>query len=110
MGKEVVTKITLANHIIYPGCENPKNLNETDFFDSAANVSLLFERAPSNKLNPQFTTKTILQLYGAQMFTTKTLELLLYNLPKAAREVHQSPGLINNLLLVSVPCDACCDI
>ena len=44
------------------------------------------------------------------MFTTKTLELLLSKLPKAAREAHRAPGIINNLLSVSVLCDAGCEV
>ena len=43
------------------------------------------------------------------MFTTKTMELLLTKLPKAAREAHLAPGIINNLLSVSVLCDASCE-
>ena len=44
------------------------------------------------------------------MFTTKTMELLLAKLPKAAREAHLAPGVINNLLSVSVLCDAGCEL
>ena len=44
------------------------------------------------------------------MFTSKTLELLLTKLPKAAQEAHRAPGIINNLLSLSVLCDAGCDV
>ena len=44
------------------------------------------------------------------MFTTKNMKLLLAKLPKAAREVHLAPGIINNLLYVSVLCDAGCEL
>ena len=44
------------------------------------------------------------------MFTTKTLEFPLSKLPKSSREAHRSPGLINNLLLVSILCDAGCGV
>ena len=44
------------------------------------------------------------------MFTAKTLELLLSKLPKAAREAHRAPGIINNLLSVSVLCNAGCEV
>ena len=44
------------------------------------------------------------------MFTTKTLELLINKLPKAAREAHRAPTLTNNLLSVSVLCDAGCEV
>ena len=87
-GKEVVPKITLANHIIYTGCENPKNLDKTAFVDSAANVSILSERGYANKLTPQLPTKTILQPSVARMFATKTLDLVLFKLPKVARKAH----------------------
>jgi hypothetical protein len=44
------------------------------------------------------------------MFTTNTLELLLNKLPKAAREAHEAPTITNNLLSVSVLCDAGCEV
>ena len=44
------------------------------------------------------------------MFTTKTLELLINKLPKAAREAHRAPTITNNLLSVSVLCDAGCEV
>ena len=44
------------------------------------------------------------------MFTTNTLELLLTKLPKEAREAHEAPTITNNLLSVSVLCDAGCDV
>ena len=44
------------------------------------------------------------------MFTNKMMELLLDKLAKAAREVHRAPGIINNLLSVSVLCDAGCEV
>ena len=44
------------------------------------------------------------------MFTTNTLELLLNKLPKAAREAHEAPTITNNLVSVSVLCDAGCEV
>ena len=44
------------------------------------------------------------------MFTTRTLHLLLSKLPKAAREAHAAPTITNNLLSVSVLCDAGCQV
>ena len=44
------------------------------------------------------------------MFTTKTLQLLLNKLPTAAREAHRTPGIVNNLVSVSVLCDAGCEV
>ena len=55
-------------------------------------------------------TKTIIQPAGARMFTTKTLRLLLNKLPTAAREAHRAPGIVNNLVSVSVLCDAGCSV
>ena len=40
----------------------------------------------------------------------KNLELLSSKLPKAARETHQAPGLINNLLSVSILYYASCGV
>ena len=37
------------------------------------------------------------------MFTTKTMEFLLAELPNAAREEHLAPGVINNLLFCLCP-------
>ena len=44
------------------------------------------------------------------MFTTNTLELLLTKLPRAAREAHEAPTITNNLISVSVLCDAGCEV
>ena len=44
------------------------------------------------------------------MFTSRTLEILLTKLPKAAQEAYCAPGIINNLLSVSVLCDSGCDV
>ena len=46
---------------------------------------------------------------GTSFFTTGTLELLLSKLPKAAREAHRAP-VTNNLVSVSVLCDAGCEV
>ena len=54
--------------------------------------------------------KTIVQPSGENIFTNKTMELLLAKLPKAAREAHCAPGIINDLLSVSVLCDAGCEV
>jgi len=101
----------LANNInSYSGCDNPTNLDTTAFVDSVANVSLLKTNAPAKEAEDQLPTKTIIQPAGAHMFTTSTLELLLNKLPKAAREAHRAPAITNNLLSVSVLCDAGCQV
>ena len=51
----------------------------------------------------------MLQPSGTSFFTTGTLELLLSKLPKQAREAHRAP-VTNNLLSVSVLCDAGCEV
>ena len=38
------------------------------------------------------------------------MELLISKMPRAAREAHRAPGIINNLLSVSVLCDAGCEV
>ena len=44
------------------------------------------------------------------MFTTKTLQLILNKLPQQAREAHLAPTITNNLVSVSVLCDAGCEV
>ena len=106
-----VISVKLAKNIyLQPGCANPPDINTTALVDSAVNVSLLANDAPANKSATQLPKKTILQPAGARMFTTKMMELLLAKLPKSAREVHLVPGIINNLLSVSVLCDAGCEV
>ena len=38
------------------------------------------------------------------------MEVLLAELPKAAREAQRAPGIINSLLSVSILCDAGCEV
>ena len=44
------------------------------------------------------------------MSTTKTMELWLAKLPKAAKEAHRAPGIINDLISVSILCDTDCEV
>jgi hypothetical protein len=44
------------------------------------------------------------------MTSTHAVNLLLNKLPADARLAHQLPGLVNNLLLVAVLCDAGCEV
>ena len=101
----------LANNVILKsGCTNPPILNTTALVDSAVNVSLLQSASPSKVAAAQLPTKTIIQSAGGKMFTTNTLELLLTKLPSAAREAHEAPAITNNLISVSVLCDAGCEV
>ena len=101
----------LANTIyLQPLCANTPDINTTALVDSSANLSLLANSAPANKSVTQLPTKKILQPFIARMFNTKTMELLLAKLPKASREAHLAPGIINNLLFISVLCDAGCEL
>ena len=104
--------IHLANYIISTsGCTNlPNYLLTTALVDSATNVSLLKPSSPSKVAATQLPTKTIIQPEGARMVTTNTLELLLSKLPVAAREAHEAPTITNNLISVSVLCDAGCKV
>ena len=93
MNIDSVISVKLANNIyLQPGCTNPPDIITTALVDSAANVLLLDNGAASNESATQLPTKTILQPSGARMSTTKTMELLLAKLPKAAREAHLAPG------------------
>ena len=111
MDIDSIISVNLANNIyLQPRFANPPDINTTTLVDSAANVSLSANGAPSNESATQLPTKTILQPAGARMFTTKTMELLLSKLTKANKEAHLAPGIINNLLSVSILCDAGCEV
>ncbi|KAL7531195.1 hypothetical protein ACHAXR_003897, partial [Thalassiosira sp. AJA248-18] len=104
-------KNNLANNVSsYSGCANPPDINSTALVDSAANVTIINHDAPATEATTQLPTKSIIQPAGARMFTDKTMELLLSKLPKAARAAHRARKLTNNLLSVSVLCDAGCEV
>ena len=92
------------------GCTNPPKLYTTALLDSAANVTLLSEQASAEDALLQLPKKTIIQPAGARIFTTKTLQLLHNKLQKPAREAHCAPSIVNNLVSVSVLCDAGCKV
>ena len=111
MNTDSIISIKLANNIyLQPSCANPPDINTNALVDSSANILLLANGDPANESATQLPTKTILQTAGARMFTIKTMELLLAKLPKAAKEAHLAPGIINNLLSVSILCDAGCEV
>ena len=111
MNIDSIISVKLENNIyLQSSCANPPDTNTTALVDSAANVLLLANGAPSNESLPQLPTKTILQPSGARIFNNKTMKILLVKLPKLAREAHFVPGIINNLLSVSALCDAGCEV
>ena len=99
----------MNNALPTSGCDNPINLSNTALVDAGANVSLLGALAPANTAALQLPCKKMLQPSGTSFFTTGTLELLLSKLPKQAREARRAP-VTNNLLSVSVLCDAGCEV
>ena len=102
-----IISVKLANTIyLQPSCANLPNINTTALVDSAANVLLLANDAPAIESATQLRTKTIIQPAGARMFTNKKMEILIAKLPKAAKEANRAPRIINELLSVSVLCDA----
>ena len=111
MKTDSIISVKLANNIyLQPGSANPPDINTTTLLDSSANISLLANGAPANESATQLPRKKILQPAGARMFTTKTTELLISKLTKAIRELHLAPGIINNLISVSVLCDSGCEV
>ena len=100
----------LCSSTIFSGCANPPNLNTTALLDTAANISLLANGAPSERANSQLTPKSVMQPKGDRLFTTETLLLLLNKVPLEAREAHRAPGITNNLLSASALADAGCEL
>eukprot|EP01082_Thalassiosira_pseudonana_P011880 g10662.t1 g10662 contig4:2284681-2286983(+) len=97
----------LCSSTIFSGCANPPNLNTTALLDTAANISLLANGAPSE---PQLNPKSVMQPKGDRLFTTETLLLLLNKVPLEAREAHRAPGITNNLISASALADAGCEL
>ena len=93
-----------------PGWANPIDLDQTALINSAASISLLGEKAKAKLAAIQETSKMLLIPNGADMKTTKTLELLLHRLPHRARRSFRCPGITNNLLAVCELCDAGCTV
>ena len=100
----------LCSSTIFSGCANPPNLNTTALLDTAANISLLANGAPSERANSQLTPKSVMQPKGDRLFTTETLLLLLNKVPLEAREAHRAPGITNNLISASALADAGCEL
>lgn len=103
-------KQLLCSATIFSGCANPPNLNSTALLDTAANISLLANGAPSDRANMQLTPKSVMQPKGERLLTTETLLLHLNKLPLQAREAHRAPGITNNLISASALADAGCEI
>jgi hypothetical protein len=82
----------------------------TAFIDTAASVTLLTPTAPARSTTNNNVQITVLQPSGAKMTSTQAVNLLLTKLPAEVRLAHRLPGLVNNLLLVAVLCDASCNV
>ena len=94
-----------------PTCNNPPHKNKnTALIDSAASISLLTNEADAKLATIQEPTKILSQPDGAQMETTKTLEMLMPKWPPAARKAFRTPKVTNNLVAVSELCDAGCGV
>jgi hypothetical protein len=91
-------------------CANPPHLENTALIDTAASILLLTTKAPANNLTKTDVKITVLQPSGSKMRSTHAINLLLQSLPPEARLAHQLPGLINNLLLEAVLCNAGCKV
>jgi hypothetical protein len=100
----------LCSPTLFSGCANPPNLNTTALLDTAANISLLANGAPSERANKQLNPKSVIQPKGDRLLTTETLLLLLNKVPLEAREAHRATGITNNLLSASALADAGCEI
>ena len=94
-----VNNVKLMEHDFDPGCTNPPNPGTTPaFLDTAASLTLLgrnthCERAAVQELNVSLGTPS-----KDNIMTTKTLELLLAKLPKAARRAFRVPDTPHNLM------------
>ncbi|KAL7475994.1 hypothetical protein ACHAW6_007122, partial [Cyclotella cf. meneghiniana] len=100
----------LCSATVSSGCENPSNLSSTALLDTAANISLLTDGAPAEKISQQYTPKSVMQPKGDRLHTTENLLLLLNKLPLIAREAHRAPGITNNLMSAATLADAGCEI
>jgi hypothetical protein len=87
-------------------CANPYNLDLTAFIDTAAKLILLTSKAPASPNTHTNLGISVIQPGGTSMHTTHAIDLLLQKLPPNARMAHHLTGLINNLLSVTVFCNA----
>jgi hypothetical protein len=96
----------LAHYIqLETGCAKPYDLKLTAFIDTAAMLRLLTTKAlasPNTHTNPG---TSVIQPGGTSMCTTHAMDLLLQKLPPDARMAHRLPGLVNNLLSITVLCN-----
>ncbi len=101
----------LAHYIqLETGCANPYDLELTAFNDTAATLTLLTSKAPASPNTHTDLGISMIQHGGTSMHTTHAMDLLLQKLPPNARMAHRLPGLINNLLSVTVLCNAGCKV
>ena len=108
---EVVNKTILAISINYKSsCTNPTDLESIAFTNTTASVTLLTNKAPTSSTTNTNVHITVLQPSDAKMTSTHAVDLLLKKLPTDARLAYQLPCLINNLLSVTVLCNAGCEV
>eukprot|EP00804_Cyclotella_cryptica_P023498 CCRYP_012117-RA/>CCRYP_012117-RA protein AED:0.24 eAED:0.24 QI:0/0/0/1/0/0/3/0/464 len=100
----------ICSSTVLPGCTNPPCLSNTALVDTAANITLLVDNAPSLRANIQTHSKSVMQPKGNKLLTTEDLLLLLHKLPPAARVAHRAPGIAHSLVSAATLADAGCDL
>ena len=102
----------LANYVpsYEPGCANPENLDETALINTAASITRLTLKAPASTTANENVQISVIQPGGNKMITSHAVNLLLSKLPANAKIGHRLPGLVNNLISVSMLCDAGCEV
>ena len=107
----MVNNVKFIYDTLRPGCANPPNPNRTTaLLDYAASIYLLSREAQCKRTDIQESNKTLGTTNRATMVTTETLELILQNLPSAARRAFRVPDIPHNLIAASKLADAGCGI
>eukprot|EP00804_Cyclotella_cryptica_P005910 CCRYP_000168-RA/>CCRYP_000168-RA protein AED:0.42 eAED:0.47 QI:0/0/0/1/0/0/4/0/246 len=101
-----IKKPLICSSTFLPGCTNPPCLNNTALVDTAENITLLEDGAPSTRVNIQSQPKSVLQPKEEKLLTTEDLHLLLHKLPPTAREAHRAPGISHSLVSAATLADA----
>ena len=101
----------LAHYIqLEKNSANTYNLEQTAFINTAAMLTLLTSRAPASPNTHTNLGIRVIQPGGTSMRTTHAMGLLLQKLPPNAHMAHHLPGLLNNLLSVTVLCNTGCEV
>jgi hypothetical protein len=72
-------------------------------------LTLLTSKAPASPSTHTNLGISVIQPGGTSMLITHTMDLLLQRVPPDACMARHLPGLINNLLFITVLCDAGCN-